>query len=548
MATTITQTIVKLNVKVLQAPTASQLQQSGAIISVGGTTLATNAYQFCGSDSAVLALLSTTGNFAELTNMATTYFAQGQQNGLYVLELGANTVVVDQVSALSTWLTNNPGVFYAYLTPADWDTDAVNVGSVTITDGGTGFTTAPTVTFSAPTGSNGIQATGTATIDSGGAVIGVVIIDAGAYPGQPAPAVTFETVATPAAATLTDVAGGTLAAVTYYVTVQTTDTAGQISSQSTEASLAVALDYLLVVDSPTGSNLATWSVNVSTSTGTETVQATGLAIGTAWTEPTTGLIAGTTPPAASVSATGTANLVNVLNTVAGNYANDTAQTYFFGTTTASTISQYTTNKSMFCFADSPVAPSTEFSCAFPFYQFVLNNPNAANPLAPMQYRFGFGVTPWPATGHTADINTILTAYGNLITTGSQGGISTAILQKGTFMSGDQMSWWFGMDWFEIQSTLQLAAALINGSNSNPPLVYNQHGINTLQTLAEKIVDTGISFNCLLSGSVAATPFSTYSQQNPSDYKAGIYNGLLATVVGINGFTTITFNIDALQFA
>ena len=64
MATTITPTIVSLNTKVVLAPQPSQLQQSGAIISVGGTTLATNGYQYCGSLSAVTALLSATGNFA----------------------------------------------------------------------------------------------------------------------------------------------------------------------------------------------------------------------------------------------------------------------------------------------------------------------------------------------------------------------------------------------------------------------------------------------------------------------------------------------------
>lgn len=445
MPNTITPQIVNLNVKVTQAPTASQLQQSGALVSVGGTTLAANAYQFCGSLSAVEALLSSAGNFIELTNMATTFFAQGTQIGVYVLELGANAVVVDQAAALQTWLTNNPGVFYAFLTPADWDLDAVNVGSVLMTSGGSGYTTAPAVTFSAPTGLNGIQATGTANI-SGGAVTSVTITNPGAYPDQAAPTVTFAA------------------------------------------------------------------------------------------------------PTSGTTATGTASMVNTLNTLAGDYANDTAKTYFFGTTTSSSISQYTTNKSMFCFANSPTAPSTEFSCAFPFYQWLVNNPGAANPLAPMQYRFGYGVTPWPSTGYTTEINTILTAYGNLITTGSQGGITTAILQKGTFMSADQMSWWYGLDWFEINSQLDLANELINGANSNPPLIYNQHGINTLQSLANEIVDTAVSFNCLLSGSVSATSFYTYSQQNPSDYKAGIYNGLLATVVGINGFTTITFNIDALQFA
>jgi hypothetical protein len=46
--------------------------------------------------------------------------------------------------------------------------------------------------------------------------------------------------------------------------------------------------------------------------------------------------------------------------------------------------------------------------------------------------------------------------------------------------------------------------------------------------------------------VTAIDFQMYTTQNPGDYSAGIYNGLAATVVGQNGFQTITFNIDAVQ--
>lgn len=447
MPTTITQGIVKLNVNVVQAPTASQLQQSGAIISVGGSTLATNDYQYCGSLSAVESLLSTTGNFAELTAMATSFFGVGTLAGLYVLELGANALVVDQVAALSTWITNNPGLFYAYLTPADWDFDAITVGSATISNGGSGYTAAPIVTFSAPTGTDGITATGTAVIDSStGAVTGITITDPGAYPNQAAPTITIAA------------------------------------------------------------------------------------------------------PTSGTTATATPNMVNTLNSLAASYDSPTGWTYFFATTTATSISQYSPYKSLFCFANSPVMPSTEFSAAGPFYAFVVNNPSLANRLQPFGYRFLPGITPWPATGYTANINTILSAGGNLATTGSQGGLSSTILQKGTFMSGDQMSAWYGLDWFQIQVQLALANEMINGANRQPPLVYDQHGINTLQAVAEGIVDDGVTFLCLLSGSVAAQSFYSYSQQNQADYKAGVYNGMLATVTEINGFLSITFNITALQFA
>src|SRR5690348_10246179 len=57
MATTITPTIVTLNTVVTLAPQPNQLQQSGAVVSGGGTTLAAGTYQYCGSLAAVQAIL-----------------------------------------------------------------------------------------------------------------------------------------------------------------------------------------------------------------------------------------------------------------------------------------------------------------------------------------------------------------------------------------------------------------------------------------------------------------------------------------------------------
>jgi len=57
---------------------------------------------------------------AELLEMATTFFAQGSGQGVYVLELGAGTFVA-AIAALSTYITNNPNAFYSYLVPRGWD-------------------------------------------------------------------------------------------------------------------------------------------------------------------------------------------------------------------------------------------------------------------------------------------------------------------------------------------------------------------------------------------------------------------------------------------
>lgn len=449
--------IVTVNAQVTPAPEPSLLQQSGAFVSVGGTTLTTGTYQYLASISDLAAILSATGNYAELVKMNATYFAQGNAVGVYVLELGTQSSEGQAISALNTWIESTPSQFYAYLVPADWDT-ARQVQSVTITAGGN-YTGTPTVTFSAP-GAGGTTATGTAVL-TGTAVTSVTITNPGDY--------------------------------------TTSDT-----------------------------------VTVTFSSGTST-------------------------------ATGTVNVTSALNAMAAGYSSATGRTYFFTTTTSATISAYSaTTKAIFALVPSPTAASTEFQTAAPFYNLLSNNPSAGTPAAPMAYRYEYGVTPWASNGNVTTIDAILTAYGNIIGTGAEGGISTAILFKGTTMDGTQMMAWYAIDWVQIQAKQRLAAAIINGSNSNPPLYYNQAGINQLLAIlggtngVGGIGADGVSFGLLSSQSPSASlpngtpsftavPFATYTAANPSAYAAGSYGGFAATVTAQNGFLTITFNLDAVEF-
>jgi len=442
MPNVITPSIVNLSAYLTVAPTPSALQQSGAVISLGGTTLTTGSYQFIESASALTAILSSAGNYEALTNAATTFFTQGAVVGFFVLELGVQTTAGGGVAALETWITANPGVFYAYLTPDAWDVED-EVSYITITDGGTGYTTAPTVTIAAPT--TGTTATATATINSSGVVTSVTITNPGSgY--TTTPAVTFSA------------------------------------------------------------------------------------------------------PTSGTAATGTATLGCALSILSGNYSSPTGLTYFFGTTSLANIGFYAANKSLFMVVPAPTAPSTEFTAAAFFYQWLVNNPSAANVLPPMSFRYLYGVTPWAPAGNQTSISTILSAYANLVDTGAEGGISNSCAFKGTTMDGSQASWWYGVDWFQIQVKQAQAAAVINGSNRQPPLLYDQPGINTLLGVANQVGKDAVSFGCALSVVITATPFYTYSQQNPTNYKAGIYGGFLAQVTGQNGFLVIDFVMDAIQFA
>lgn len=56
----------------------------------------------------------------ELQAMVTTFFGQGTNLAVYVLELGAGDFSTGP-AALGTWITAHPGVFYSYLLPRNWD-------------------------------------------------------------------------------------------------------------------------------------------------------------------------------------------------------------------------------------------------------------------------------------------------------------------------------------------------------------------------------------------------------------------------------------------
>lgn len=117
--------------------------------------------------------------------------------------------------------------------------------------------------------------------------------------GAPSQAGTAPPVAAPS---LSKVGGGALAAAICYVRT-TYVTAGGETAASLEASLAVPASNLLVVASPPADIAALalgWNVYASTTAGVETLQngSAPIAMGTAWTEPTSGLAAGAALPQA----------------------------------------------------------------------------------------------------------------------------------------------------------------------------------------------------------------------------------------------------------
>jgi hypothetical protein len=435
MVTTITPTIVTLNTVVTEAPQPSQLQQSGAIVSCGGTTLTTGAYQYAGQMSAVTAI--------EATPLAITSIAWA--TGTATATVAAMTLSVGQ-----TFLTTIAGA-----TPAGYNgTYLATVATSTTftyalaTDPGTesapGTYTPPYTAF--------VNQAAT-TFFAQDSVVGVYILELGAQ--------TDSTTAITA------------------LTTWLTDNPGKF--------------YALLVDS-------SWDSSA-------------------------------------------------LNTLAGDYANPNSQLYFLFDTIEANLATYAGTKSVIAVVPAPTAPATEITSAAWLYQWVQQTPSDFAPARPLQYRQLYGVTAWPTYGQSTAVNNILTAYGNIVYTGTEGGLpSSNFIFGGRTMDGKQAMFWYAVDWYQIQVKLALANAIINAANQNPPIVYNQQGINALTTVANDVGNSSISFGLNLTVVLTAQSFAAYTAANPSNYAAGIYGGFAATITPQLGFESITFNIDATTFA
>ena len=232
------------------------------------------------------------------------------------------------------------------------------------------------------------------------------------------------------------------------------------------------------------------------------------------------------------------------------YENTTAKTYFFVTTTTGTYSAYTTlMKCVFALIEAPGIPSTEFTCAAAFWRVLSYNPSTTNQVGPTAFAFVFGVTPYPTMGNSVLLATLKAAFINVIQTGAEGGISDTILTYGTTKDGRDFTYWYSVDWVQINIELDLANEIINGSN-NPqaPLYYDQNGINRLQARAQQTMANGVAYGLVLPPVfVTAVPFPQYVLQNPSDYPEGVYKGLAVVYTPQRGFTSIVFNVQVTDF-
>ena len=193
--------------------------------------------------------------------------------------------------------------------------------------------------------------------------------------------------------------------------------------------------------------------------------------------------------------------------------------------------------------------ATEFGSASAFYNLLAYNPSAANRVAPFAFKYVYGVTPFPTRGNNSLLTTLKNSNVNIIGTGAEGGISTAIILWGTTEDSYDLTYWYSVDWVQINADQFISNAIINGSN-NPqnPLYYDQNGINRLQAVAQVVMNNAIAFGLALAPvKVTAVPFATYVSQNPTDYPAGIYRGLAVSYTPNRGFIQIVFYVNVTSF-
>lgn len=255
-------------------------------------------------------------------------------------------------------------------------------------------------------------------------------------------------------------------------------------------------------------------------------------------------------------------------TLCANNASNTSKTEFLVTSNLGNYTNFLV-KSVYQMIESPIAPVTEFTVAFRAYWIVSQNPSSTNQVPNSAYSYAIGVTPYPITN--AQKTLFQEANLNYIGTGAEGGLTSNIDFYGSVANGDPLNMWYSIDWVQIEVQRYVSNAVVSGSNRQPPLLYNQNGINFLQNVAGKRMGNAVSYG-LVFGDVVLTklpqaqfienlnndmyrgkavinaePVLIYTKENPSDYSIGKYGGLTAAFIPQLGFKHIVFGLNVNLF-
>ena len=263
------------------------------------------------------------------------------------------------------------------------------------------------------------------------------------------------------------------------------------------------------------------------------------------------------------------------------YQNPEAMTYFWMTVSANAITVLDdTYKCVIQLVEAPAVtdigkdnasdPNGEFTMAAMFYNAMAFRPSQINRVAPMAFKYLYGVTAYPTKNNGPLLKSFKQNATNYVATGAEGGVAYNIVYEGVTLDGqDYFNWWWTIDWVQININLNLSNAIINGSN-NPfaPLYYNQDGINFLETNLYNTMLQASTLGMVLGAitmttlnqpdlqnnvllgvfeglcDVNAVQFVDYVNANPGHYKIGEYDGLSVLFIPARGFIHIMVSVTA----
>lgn len=148
---------------------------------------------------------------------------------------------------------------------------------------------------------------------------------------------------------------------------------------------------------------------------------------------------------------------------------------------------------------------------------------------------------------TKTINTNLTADNvNWCDTTYSGGFAGTMCWPGVFGDGRNYSYWYAIDWAQLNLRTQINNALINSANDpTNPIYYNQNGIDRLQGVIQSVLTQGVNFGLFNETQVTAVAFENVSA---SDYASGIYSGFAITIRVQGEFKKLTIGVNFTDYA
>jgi hypothetical protein len=504
------------------------------------------------------------GSAVAITEMNNTFWAQGSNTPAYVLELG-NGSVAEGVAFLQAWIANNPpGIaqgnsfwgFYSFLVPRTWDANPAFLAFLA------GFESTTALEYFWVTTTLSTYTQYTAQMKCVKA-----LIEAPAYGVWPANALTAIAYSGSWATNVltaiswSGINGGT-------VTATTTSAHGVLPGEQFSIAGTSPAGYNGTFIALAGTTAETLVYALATNPGTET--ALGDLAASAG-----GNVTATTTSAHGVAVGQWFQIAGVLPAGYNGWwqaaLGTTGSTLVYAVPAALGAESLLGTLVMSQNASAGVAAGTEFSRAGGWQVSLSFAPSSSSRGAIYNYSSLSGVTPFPTAGNNSLLQTLLNANIEVVGTGAEGGLSGTIAYGGNFLDGNTFSWWYGIDWLNINTNLNISNAVINGSNTNNPLLLNQDGINALQSVGASTIQSGITFG-LIFGTLAQTeltgpafqlnvqegvydgqavinavPFPAFYAASPSDYKIGLYAGFSVSFTPARGFDNITFNLNATQF-